>query len=238
MGLPAPEPITFIDYANRASMFTHQGLFKSLACPDRDSCNRPHCLYSHAPNIPPARLPQFIVKVPPPITVTQAAIPIKRPVVQNTSLPTPEPPRKFQKVGTSQRPLAVPSASHSVVGFINIYIYCLTLISILVWRTNLEGQCCSISGRCSGSTGLFFPLPCESHPINLFGQTMLKTLYDHFVILYKAILPDNPSLASEHALKQEDDVYKVSTKLTYRNASLIVLSLFLLYLGLTYIYRP
>ena len=62
---------------------------------------------------------------------------------------------------------------------------------------------------------------------------MLKTLYDHFVTLYKAILPDNPSLASEHALKQEEDVYKVSTKLTYRNASLIVLALSWTYL---YIY--
>jgi RNA exonuclease 1 len=53
---------------------------------------------------------------------------------------------------------------------------------------------------------------------------MLKTLYDHFVVLYKAILPDNPSLASEHALRQEEDVYKISTKLTYRNASLIILA--------------
>ena len=61
---------------------------------------------------------------------------------------------------------------------------------------------------------------------------MLKTLYDHFVELYKAILPDNPSLASEHALKQEGDVYKVSTKLTYRNASLIVLALFWTYMYL------
>ena len=54
---------------------------------------------------------------------------------------------------------------------------------------------------------------------------MLKTLYDHFVVLYKAILPDNPSLASEHALKQEEEVYKISSKLTYRNASLIILAL-------------
>jgi RNA exonuclease 1 len=53
---------------------------------------------------------------------------------------------------------------------------------------------------------------------------MLKTLYDHFVVLYKVILPDNPSLASEHALKQEEDVYKLSTKFTYRNASLITLA--------------
>lgn len=109
-------------------MFTHQGLFKSLACPDRDTCNRPHCLYSHASNIPPARLPQFIVKAPPPIT--QAAIPIKRPVVLTTSPPTTsEPPRKFQKVGTSQRPLAVPSASHSGVRSIYIYSSCITLIT-------------------------------------------------------------------------------------------------------------
>lgn len=142
-------------------MFAPQGLFKSLACPDRGTCNRPHCLYSHASNIPPTRLPQFIVKAPPPIT--QAAIPIKRPVVQTTLTPTPEPPRKFQKVGTFQRPLAVPSASHSEVRSIYIYIYCLTLINILVRRTNLEGQCCSISGRCSRSTGLSFPLPCKSH---------------------------------------------------------------------------
>jgi RNA exonuclease 1 len=61
---------------------------------------------------------------------------------------------------------------------------------------------------------------------------MLKTLYDHFVVLYKAILPDNPSLASEHALKQEEDVYKISTKLTYRNASLIILALSWTYLYL------
>ena len=147
-------------------MFTHQGLFKSLACPDRDTCNRPHCLYSHAFNIPPTRLPQFIVKAPPPIT--QAAIPIKRPVVLTTSPPTSsEPPRKFQKVGTSQRQLAVPSASHSEVR--SIYIFLLHYINyILVRRTNLEGQCCSISGRYSRSTGLSFPMPCESHLTDLF----------------------------------------------------------------------
>ena len=147
-------------------MFTHQGLFKSLACPDRDTCNRPHCLYSHASNILPARLPQFVVKAPPP--VTPVAVPIKRPVVRTTSPPTPEPPRKLQKVGTSQRPLAVPSASHSEVRFIYIFL-CLTLFSKLVRRTNLEGQCCSISGRYSRSTGLFFPLPYMSRLNNLLG---------------------------------------------------------------------
>ncbi|KAK7061804.1 exonuclease domain-containing protein [Favolaschia claudopus] len=49
-------------------------------------------------------------------------------------------------------------------------------------------------------------------------QTMLKTLYDHFVVLYDAILPANPTLASEHALRQEDEIYKKSSKQTYRVA--------------------
>ncbi|KAL7282390.1 hypothetical protein ACG7TL_003861 [Trametes sanguinea] len=49
-------------------------------------------------------------------------------------------------------------------------------------------------------------------------QAMVKSLYDHFVILYENILPTNPTLAAEHALKQEDEVYKKSSKLTYRNA--------------------
>lgn len=47
-------------------------------------------------------------------------------------------------------------------------------------------------------------------------QAMLKTLYDHFSVLYEAILPTNPTLASEHALRQEEEVYKKSNKQTYR----------------------
>ncbi|KAJ7498823.1 ribonuclease H-like domain-containing protein [Mycena latifolia] len=49
-------------------------------------------------------------------------------------------------------------------------------------------------------------------------QAMLKTLYDHFTVLYEAILPTNPTLASEHALRQEEEVYKKSNKQTYRVA--------------------
>jgi RNA exonuclease 1 len=46
---------------------------------------------------------------------------------------------------------------------------------------------------------------------------MVKNLYDHFEVLYSSILFDNPTLASEHALRQEDEVYKKSSKITYRN---------------------
>lgn len=48
-------------------------------------------------------------------------------------------------------------------------------------------------------------------------QALLKSLYDHFVVLYDAILPQQPSLASEHALRQEEEVYARTTKATYRN---------------------
>ena len=46
---------------------------------------------------------------------------------------------------------------------------------------------------------------------------MLKSLYDHFVVLYHKILPTNPTIASEHSLRQEQEVYAKSNKLTYRN---------------------
>ncbi|KAG6857084.1 hypothetical protein H0H87_009645 [Tephrocybe sp. NHM501043] len=49
-------------------------------------------------------------------------------------------------------------------------------------------------------------------------QTMLKTLFDHFAVLYHALLSTHPSLAADHALKQEDEIYTTSSKLTYRNA--------------------
>ena len=54
-------------------------------------------------------------------------------------------------------------------------------------------------------------------------KNMLKSLYDHFVVLYESILPQNPSLASEHTLRQEQEIYERTTKATYRNVILSVL---------------
>ncbi|KAF7332085.1 Exonuclease domain-containing protein [Mycena kentingensis (nom. inval.)] len=49
-------------------------------------------------------------------------------------------------------------------------------------------------------------------------QALLKSLFDHFVVVYQDLLASNPSIASEHALKQEAEIYERSTKQTYRNA--------------------
>jgi hypothetical protein len=48
---------------------------------------------------------------------------------------------------------------------------------------------------------------------------MLKSLHDHFVVLYDAIAVTNPTLATDHALRQEEEVYKQTSKLTYRNVA-------------------
>lgn len=48
-------------------------------------------------------------------------------------------------------------------------------------------------------------------------KAMLKLLYDHFVVLYNSVLPQNPSLASDHALRQEEEIYGRTSKATYKN---------------------
>lgn len=54
---------------------------------------------------------------------------------------------------------------------------------------------------------------------------MLKTLYDHFLVLYDTILPTNPTIASEHALRQEDEIYQQASKTSYRNVYLVSASI-------------
>ena len=46
---------------------------------------------------------------------------------------------------------------------------------------------------------------------------MLNFLYDAFVALYNDIRSQNPTLASEHALRQEQEIYERTTKSTYPN---------------------
>jgi hypothetical protein len=66
----------------------------------------------------------------------------------------------------------------------------------------------------------FFFLILHSHI-----KKMLNFLYDGFVFLYDAIIPQNRSLASEHALRQEQEIYERTTKSTYPNVILFRLVL-------------
>ena len=46
---------------------------------------------------------------------------------------------------------------------------------------------------------------------------MVTLLYNNFLTLYDQVLAQQPSLASEHAIRQENEIYTRSSKLTYRN---------------------
>ncbi|KAF5390620.1 hypothetical protein D9757_002712 [Collybiopsis confluens] len=159
-------------------MFSPLGLFRSLPCPERDSCTRLQCVFSHKP---PEELPR-----PPSLTIPveeAKTVPAKRLI--SSPLPTPktpssipvEPPRKLQKLDSPQNK----HVARTGVPILNIP-------------------------------------PATSSVAIPVRQAMLKTLYDHFVILYDGISSLHPNLASDHARRQEQEVYSTANKFTYRNA--------------------
>ncbi|KAH8105875.1 Rexo1 protein [Cristinia sonorae] len=198
-------------------MFPTLGLFQRIPCPERSSCKRPNCIFSHDPNTvqPPAvRIPvdsplpsaspststpsssntATPVRMPP---TAPSKVVTKRPIDSTVSSvasgsggvtrSTDEPPKKLQRVGTLQKPVAIPTATTTSSG-------------VPILRVNAaQSQ---------------VPIPVRQ------ASAMMKTLYDHFVVLYEHILPHNPTVAAEHTLKQEEEVYKSATKTTYRNAVL------------------
>ncbi|KAJ3970559.1 hypothetical protein EV361DRAFT_915324 [Lentinula raphanica] len=180
-------------------MFSTLGLFSNLQCPQKDSCTRSNCLFSHKdssqlPPPPTLHIPVDESNVASssssstPIQAEQAkTVPAKRTVTSSpTRTPigrasTPvEPPRKLQKLDSSQKRVVQPFTSTGV----------------------------PILQAAAATSAVAIPV----------RQAMLKTLYDHFVVLYEKILASKPQLASDHALKQEQEVYSASNKFTYRNA--------------------
>ncbi|KAH7921815.1 ribonuclease H-like protein [Leucogyrophana mollusca] len=194
-------------------MFSTLGLFQSLQCPQKTDCKRPRCIFSHRTDLPPPPSLNIPVDEPKPApsvsnsaptsagtsnvlhtsqsstASTSRVVPAKR-SFEFSAQPSPsssngirEPARQRQKIGTSQKPVALPSVSHTSTG-------------APILRVNAAQSQVALPVR----------------------QAMVKSLYDHFLVLYEAILPTNPTLASEHALRQEEEVYKKANKLTYRNA--------------------
>lgn len=177
-------------------MFSSLGLFQSLPCPERNNCNRPSCIFSHSLDLSSHHSLSILVQKAQSLPQTSSAdvvtraVPSKRPFHNIAQGPSSSsnaalsgPPTQRLRVGTAQKSIAVPTASHTSTG-------------VPIIRIN----------------------PAQSQVALPVRQAMLKTLYEHFVVLYDTILPLNPTLASEHALRQEEQVYSKSTKLTYRNA--------------------
>ncbi|KAI6047403.1 ribonuclease H-like protein [Pisolithus marmoratus] len=181
-------------------MFSTLGLFQSLSCPDGSKCTRLWCLFSHAND---ASQPPLIVSVSAAqpkgpsstaitsrLTTLPSTVPAKRP--HELSIPATLSARKdVASESPAQRVKTSASTSRPVAP-----------------RTTANGN----------GAPILRVTPAQSQVAVPVRQTMLKSLYDHFVVLYEAILPSNPILASEHALRQEEEIYNKSTKLTYRNA--------------------
>ncbi len=84
-------------------------------------------------------------------------------------------------------------------------------------RATTQSECSAVSGAPTRSAGQFNMIGREDRIILNKLQAMLKNLFDHFKVLYQDISEKNPHLVSEHALRQEEEVYNKSYKLTYRN---------------------
>jgi hypothetical protein len=101
-----------------ATMFPSLRLFHNLACPNKNSCTRPTCLFSHRPDLlpPPSLVVPFEESKP--SASTSTTVPAKRPIANSplsTGSPIGEPPRKLQKLGSTQKQVAAPSTSYTAV---------------------------------------------------------------------------------------------------------------------------
>ncbi|CCM03185.1 uncharacterized protein FIBRA_05307 [Fibroporia radiculosa] len=177
-------------------MFSSLGLFDALPCPDAPACPRPACLFTHRPGVLehlvpiPVDVPTDVPPQPSPPSASPAPlVPAKRPV------PHPSRPRTIPEAGPSEPPAKLQRIGPP--------------------KRPVAAPTATLS---TNGTPVLRVSAAHSQVAIPVRQAMLKSLYDHFVVLYEKILPSNPTLASEHALQQEEEVYKKSTKLTYRNA--------------------
>ncbi|KAI0053566.1 ribonuclease H-like protein [Auriscalpium vulgare] len=175
-------------------MFSTQGRFHDVPCPARAACTRPYCLFSHSPTARHAPLVVSHVPSPQPVASTSAsgsAIPAKRPAA-----PSPSPSSSSSATVEPPRKLQKLGTARKPLAHPTTTHAPTATVGPPVLRANAGVSKIAISTR----------------------QAMIKALYDHFVVLYDAVLPQQPSLAAEHALRQEQEIYSRSSKITYRNA--------------------
>ncbi|KIJ70048.1 hypothetical protein HYDPIDRAFT_121398 [Hydnomerulius pinastri MD-312] len=194
-------------------MFSTLGLFQSLPCPQKAECRRPVCLFSHAQDLP--QQPLIIATAAPEpknasATSSSSSLPlITAPSRSNTPTVKPTVPAK--------RPFELSAQSSSAARNVAVNE---PPRQRLKTATSQKPIALPSTSQSTVRTGV--PVlrvnAAQSQVALPVRQALLKSLYDHFVVLYDDILPSHPTLASEHALRQEEEVYKKSTKLTYRNA--------------------
>ncbi|KAJ7590943.1 hypothetical protein C8J56DRAFT_934282 [Mycena floridula] len=172
-------------------MFSSAGLFQKLRCPDQN-CSRPRdsCIFSHQADLAP----------PPPLK-----IPAQEQVASSS--------RQGSSTVPAKRPFSPPKANQ-INNFEDS-----PPQKLLKTGTAQKPRAVPVASSSSDRQGppilkVAAAMSTVAVPVR---QTMLTNLYNHFMVLYQNIA-QNPHLASEHALKQEQEIYQKSNKLTYRNA--------------------
>ncbi|KAI6035160.1 ribonuclease H-like protein [Pisolithus orientalis] len=176
-------------------MFPTLGLFQSLSCPEGSKCIRPWCLFSHANDAFQQPL----------IASVSASRPKARSSATTSTLPSTVPAKRSHELSTPATSLARKDVASEPP---SQRVKTVSTSRSVAPQTTAHGN----------GAPILRVTPAHSQVAVPVRQTMLKNLYDHFIVLYEAILPSNPTLASEHALRQEEEIYNKSTKLTYRNA--------------------
>ncbi|KAH8830486.1 ribonuclease H-like protein [Flagelloscypha sp. PMI_526] len=181
-------------------MFSSLGLFKQTLCPVVDECQGTHCPFSHDKHSSKLEADTLVF----PVSLMSASagpstpsktIPIKRPAADPV-----ESSSQMNKKRSASSPMLEPPKKLQR-----------TLAGVKT-RGNEKGNEAS-----STSTGPPILRIIAACPVPV-RQTMLQTIYSHFQVLYHNILDLDPTLASDHALRQEAEVYETSTKASYRNA--------------------
>ncbi|VDB90083.1 unnamed protein product [Peniophora sp. CBMAI 1063] len=179
-------------------MFTPLGLFRKLPCPLRGECERVHCLYSHDAGV---SAPTYAVSYSVPLPAAAPSQPVQR--AQKRKEPDSQPPPASSSSGVRPPPTKTQRVGPTKAK------------TAVPTATETPAQTGPPVLRVNAGASKV-PIPTR--------QAMVTLLYNNFLTLYDQVLAQQPSLASEHAIRQENEIYSRSSKLTYRNAAISVVA--------------
>lgn len=194
----------------RGIMFAPLGLWKQTICPEKATCTRVPCPFSHETIINVAESPAALLS-----TLVR---PNSEQEKHQITSPSPIPPHRANKRPASPtdqtlRPPKVPrlnSSSQAVASS-----------AALQNRRAASTQPMTSSGSRSSGPPVLRINPGASRIPYDTRQNMVTTLYKIFVELYSSFNSSHQNLAREHALQQEAEIHAKHSKTTYRNVSLV-----------------
>ncbi|KAG8865230.1 RNA exonuclease 3 [Tulasnella sp. 330] len=189
-------------------MFRATSLFQTIQCPERGSCKRSPCLFSHDQlslnrNKPivdsGAVLVDLSASSPSDLSHQDSAGPSSAPKRPANVSPTgTSPPRKVLKVSDAQDTKPTPAPRKTPLK---------RAVNPVPAGANIGPPILRISAGASK-----IPVPER--------QKMVTRLYEEFLVLYRPLGPKGATLATEHAFAQEIEIYEKTNAKTYKNATI------------------